>query len=243
MVGITVVGERFAARVTLVVVGVTRILLVAGVETYVSAGSGPSGGRGGALVAKLVVYTLVSLLVVGVVVSYNTIVASRAVTDHAERLADGELDLTLESASLAPMRDTLVSELEATRAAKADAKTRREWAEQTRAEAETRLAAVRANEHLREKAEDYGVALRAVADGDLAVRVDRNVETVGTAIEAFEAVVEQVNELDAGFDEVTASARGQAGAIRETKAPVTDLTDITRVTDEESGENLNETRA
>jgi methyl-accepting chemotaxis protein len=116
MGGIAAVREQFAARVTLVMVGVTGVLLVAGVETYVSAGSSPDGAAVASVVAKLVVYALVSLLVVGVGVGYNTVVALRAVTDRAERLADGELDLTFESgredefgslaASLARMRDT-----------------------------------------------------------------------------------------------------------------------------------------
>lgn len=162
--------NRFAVRVTFVLVAVAGVLVLAGLETYASiAGSASASSVAlvGSVVTKLVLYALVSLLLVGVVVGYNAVVTLNHLAVRAEALADGDLDVTFETdrvdefgsvaASLARMRNALVEKIAAAETARGEAETERAAAERAADAAEVeRLAATAARETAERASERRG---------------------------------------------------------------------------------------
>jgi methyl-accepting chemotaxis protein len=243
--------NRFAVRVTLVLVAVAGVLVLAGLETYLSiAGTAATDAVAlvGSVVTKLVLYALVSLLLVGVVVGYNAVVTLNHLAVRAEALAEGDLDVTFETeredefgsvaASLARMRDALVEKIEAAETARAEGETERAAAdaareaaevataeaERERALAEERLDAVRQNEHLRETAAAYRDVLVRVAAGDLTARVDPDDEEPAMA-EIGHAINAAVGELQTTARDLSDFAALVAATSQTLDGETTEATD------------------
>lgn len=160
-------------------------------------------------VLGLVLITVVSLALVGVTVGTNTLVSLRNLEERADRMADGELEVSMSTgrvdefgslaAAFASMRDSLTATL-------SEAEQAREDAETARAEAEA------ASDRIARRADDYGAAMEAVAAGDLTRRVDADAEDeamaqVGEAFNGMVAELERtVAEVREFADEVAAAA-------------------------------------
>jgi methyl-accepting chemotaxis protein len=187
--------NRFAVRVTLVLVAVAGVLVLAGLETYLSiAGSATAGSVAlvGSVVTKLVLYALVSLLLVGVVVGYNAVVTLNHLAVRAEALADGDLDVTFETdradefgsvaGSLARMRDALVEKIAAAETARGEAESERAAAERAADEAEAERLAATAARETAERASAEADRERALAEERLeAVRENEHLRETAAA--------------------------------------------------------------
>jgi methyl-accepting chemotaxis protein len=187
--------NRFAVRVTAVLVAVAGVLVLAGLETYLSiAGSATAGSVAlvGSVVTKLVLYALVSLLLVGVVVGYNAVVTLNHLAVRAEALADGDLDVTFETdradefgsvaGSLARMRDALVEKIAAAETARGEAEVERAAAERAAEEAEAERLAATAARETAERASAEAERERALAEERLeAVRENEHLRETAAA--------------------------------------------------------------
>jgi len=170
----------------------------------------------------LVLLAVINLGLIGVTIGSNTIISLRRVSGRARAMADGDLNVDLETArddeigalydSFAEMRDSIrekIGEAETAReeaeAARADAETARQRAEQEAAEMEAMTT------HLETKATEYGDVLSEAADGDLTRRVDPDSEneamaSVGVHInEALDALEGTIAEMKTFADEVLAA--------------------------------------
>jgi len=147
----------------------------------------------------LVLLAVINLGLVRVTIGSNTISSLQRLTARAEEMADGDLEVDLETdredeigslyGSFAEMRDSLRSRIEESQEAQADAEEARERAEQARKEAENERAEMEAmTSHLTTKATEYEEVLDRAADGDLTGRVDAQSES-----EAMERVGEKIN--------------------------------------------------
>jgi methyl-accepting chemotaxis protein len=237
--------NRFAVRVTLVLVAVAGVLVLAGLETYLSI-AGTAGTDAvalvGSVVTKLVLYALVSLLLVGVVVGYNAVVTLNHLAVRAEALAEGDLDVTFETeredefgsvaASLARMRDALVEKIEAAETARADAETERAAAEAAAAEAEAERAAADAAREAAEVATAEAERERALAEERLdAVRQNEHLRETAAA---YRDVLVRVAEgdltarVDPDAEEPAMAEIGHAinAAVGELQTTARDLSDF-----------------
>jgi len=170
----------------------------------------------------LVLLAVINLGLIGVTIGSNTIISLRRVSQRARAMADGDLDVDLQSSrtdeigtlydSFAEMRDSIrekIGEAETAReeaeAAQADAEEARQRAEQEAAEMEAMTT------HLETKAAEYGDVLSEAAAGDLTRRVEpdsenESMETVGIHInEALDALEETIAEMKTFADEVLAA--------------------------------------
>jgi methyl-accepting chemotaxis protein len=177
----------------------------------------------------LVLLAIINLGLVGVTIGSNTIISLRRVSQRAEAMADGDLEVDLATTrtdeigalyeSFAEMRDSIRENIEEAQAAKDEAEQARERAEQEAAEMEAMTT------HLEAKAAEYGDVLGAAADGDLTRRVDPDSDneamaSVGEEInEALDALEETIDDMKSFADDVlTASDRVGDGAQRVDRA-------------------------
>jgi methyl-accepting chemotaxis protein len=167
----------------------------------------------------LILLAVITLGLVGVTIGSNTIISLRRVSERAQAMAGGDLDVDLQTTrddeigtlyrSFADMRDSIREKIAEAEEAREDAETARAEAEAARSRAEEEAGELEAmTSHLETKADDYGVVLAAAADGNLTRRVDADSEndsmaTVGRSInEALDAIEETIAEMQTFADEV-----------------------------------------
>ena len=167
----------------------------------------------------LVLLAVITLGLVGVTIGSNTIISLRRVSGRAQAMADGDLDVDLQTTrddeigtlyrSFADMRDSIREKIAEAEEAREDAESARAEAEEARSRAEREAGELEAmTSHLETKADDYGVTLAAAADGDLTRRVDADSEndsmaSVGRSInEALDAIEGTIAEMQTFADEV-----------------------------------------
>lgn len=172
----------------------------------------------------LILLAVINLGLVGVTIGSGTAVSLRRLAGRAETMADGNLDVDLQSVrndeigtlyeSFDRMRESLRSKIRETEAATAEAQTAKQEAEQARQDAEReREDAQSMNAQLQRKAEEYGAVLGAVADGDLTARADTDTENdamadIGVAInKAITDIEATVANTQAFADNVLRSSR------------------------------------
>ncbi|MFC7250119.1 methyl-accepting chemotaxis protein [Halomicroarcula sp. GCM10025324] len=131
----------------------------------------------------LILLAVVNLGLVGVTIGGNTIASLRRLSTKAEAMADGDLDVDLETSrtdefgalygAFDNMRTNLREQISEAESAREEAMEAREEAEAARAEVEEERNEMEAlSGHLELKAEEYSDALDSAADGDLTARVD-----------------------------------------------------------------------
>jgi len=180
----------------------------------------------------LILLAVINLGLIGVTIGSGTAISLRRLSDRAEAMAGGNLDVDLDSTrddeigslyqSFDRMRTSLRSKIQEAEEARESAETARTEAEQARQEAEReREEARETNEQLQQKAQEYGDVLGAVADGDLTARADPNVENeamadiavaINDAIADLEATIANTQE----FAENVLASSEEVGASAET---------------------------
>jgi methyl-accepting chemotaxis protein len=171
----------------------------------------------------LVLLAVINLGLVGVTIGSNTIISLRRVSGRAQAMADGDLDVDLQTTrddeigtlyhSFAEMRDSIREKIAEAEEAREDAESARTEAESAQSRAEREAGELEAmTSHLETKADDYGAVLAAAADGDLTRRVDIDSEndsmaSVGRSInEALDALEGTIAEMKTFADEVLDSS-------------------------------------
>jgi len=171
----------------------------------------------------LVLLAVITLGLVGVTIGSNTIISLRRVSGRARAMADGDLDVDLQTTrddeigtlyhSFADMRDSIREKIAEAEDAREDAEAARAEAEKARSRAEREADELEEmTSHLETKADDYGATLAAAADGDLTRRVDADSEndsmaSVGHSInEALDAIEGTISEMKTFAEEVLDSS-------------------------------------
>lgn len=191
-------------------------------------------------VVGLILLAVISLGLIGVTVGSNTVIGLRRLSRKADRMADGDLDVSLTTdrkdelgdlyQSFAEMRDSLRTQIqdaerarEAAEAAQAEAEAQREAAETAQADAQA------VSRHLESKARDYESVMHEVADGDLSRRVDPESESnamasIGQAfndmLAELESTVADVKRFAKHVTESAATASSNVGEARSASADV-----------------------
>jgi methyl-accepting chemotaxis protein len=154
-------------------------------------------------IVGLILVAVVSLSLIGVTVGSRTTLSLRRLSDKAEAMAAGDLDVDLTTGRTDEI-GRLYGSFDRMRASLRE---RIDEAERAREEAETaRAEATRTNERLERTAEAYGDVMQDVADGDLTRRIDVDADneamaTVGVAfnemVSAIEATISEVQSFGA----------------------------------------------
>lgn len=193
----------------------------------------------------LILLAVINLGLIGVTIGSNTVTSLRRLTDRAEAMADGDLDVDLRSnrddeigslyGSFASMRDSLREKITEAETARENAEQARESAEQARREAESERAEMEAmTSHLTSKAGEYETVLNRAAEGDLTERVDPQSESdamarvgegINATLDSLESIVADVESFST--DVLAASDRVEANATEVDRASrqVTDSID------------------
>ena len=167
----------------------------------------------------LVLLAIINLGLVGVTIGSNTIISLRRVSQRAQAMADGDLDVDLATTredeigalyeSFQDMRDSIrekISEAESAReeaeSARADAEDARQRAEQEAAEMESMTT------HLETKATEFGDVLSDAAAGDLTRRVDSDSENT-----SMQSVGHSINDTLDALEETIARMKSFAGDV------------------------------
>ncbi|RAW45937.1 methyl-accepting chemotaxis protein [Halorubrum sp. 48-1-W] len=204
-------------------VGVMGVSVAYGVLVYTRTGGlGRAGTEVRSGLVGMTLLAVIGIALIGVTVGSNTVISLRQLTRKAERMADGDLDVVLDSGrsdeigrlftAFDEMRGSLKREIREAEEARADAETARREADERTATIERKAAA-------------YEGAMRAFADGDLTRRVDPDCESdpirrVGTAF----------NEMAAELEETVASVASVAEDTATVAGAVDDRTDDLRST-------------
>ncbi|WP_200530708.1 methyl-accepting chemotaxis protein [Halorubrum sp. LN27] len=161
-------------------------------------------------VLLLILLTLASLGVVGVVLGSRTVVPLSRLRDRAERIESGELDVDLATGrvdeigrlftSFGEMRDALRDRIAEAETAADEAEAAREEAEAVTRDMETRAA-------------DYSEVMGAVADGDLTRRMDPNADR-----DAMREIAEEFNDMVAQLERTTARVAAFAAEVDDASA-------------------------
>jgi len=206
-----VIRGSYAAKLTLSLLGVAGIVVTAGLFVHIEAvgGLGAESAALGSNILGLILLTVISLALIGVTIGSQTIISLRHLAGKADRMADGDLDVDLETSradeigqlyrSFDSMRRSLRQEISAAEEAQRQAEEATQDAQEARDEIERRAS------RIERQAESYERTMRQVANGDLTQRVDPNGESeamnqVGVAFN------EMLNELEGTVGEVTTFA-------------------------------------
>jgi methyl-accepting chemotaxis protein len=167
----------------------------------------------------LVLLAIINLGLVGVTIGSNTIVSLRRVSERAESMADGDLEVDLATTredeigalyrSFQDMRDSIREQIAETDEARAEAEEARAEAEEARERAEREAAEMESmTSHLEAKASEYGDVLSEAADGDLTRRVDPDSDNASMA-----SVGESINETLDALEETISRMKSFAGDV------------------------------
>jgi len=171
----------------------------------------------------LVLLAIINLGLVGVTIGSNTIVSLRRVSERAESMADGDLEVDLATTredeigalyrSFQDMRDSIREQIAETDEARAEAEDARAEAEEARERAEQEAAEMESmTTHLEAKATEYGDVLSKAADGDLTRRVNpdsdnASMASVGESInETLDALEETISRMKSFADDVSGAS-------------------------------------
>ncbi|MEZ3114757.1 methyl-accepting chemotaxis protein [Halobaculum sp. MBLA0147] len=162
----------------------------------------------------LILLTMATLGLVGAVVGSDTVSSLRQIAVRANRMAEGDLDVTLETRredEFADLAETFTEMRDSLRESLSEAETAREEAERARSEAEAQA------DRLARTAEEYETVMRAVADGDLTRRVDADADD-----EAMRAIGEAFNEMVADIERTLADVTAFSATVAEAVASTAD---------------------
>jgi len=157
----------------------------------------------------LILLAVVNLGLIGVTIGGNTIASLRRLSVKAEAMADGELDVDLDTsredefgtlyAAFDNMRENLRTQISEAETAKQEAEAAKEQAQAAREDVESERNEMEAlTGHLELKAQQYSDALDAAANGDLTARVETDSmndamaevgEDINTTLDALEDTI------------------------------------------------------
>ena len=148
----------------------------------------------------LILLAVINLGLVGVTIGGNTIASLRRLSSKAEAMADGDLDVDLNTSrgdefgtlytAFDNMRSNLREQISDAKSAREEAEAAKQAAEEAKMDAEAERNEMEAlSSHLETKAQEYSRTLESAADGDLTARVDDSsmsdaMADVGTEINA-----------------------------------------------------------
>jgi methyl-accepting chemotaxis protein len=201
---------------------------------------------------------LVGFVIIGATVGSTTIISVRQLAQKAEQMADGDLDVPLESrrvdefgdlyGALATMRDNLDERIQTAEEAREQAQEARSDAEEAREEAEReRAEAQRQSEELRETAAEYATVMQAAADGDLTQRLstEGRSDAMADIGEEFNDMLGEIEEtvrtLISFAESVATTAEDveeQSATVRQASRQVADSVDEIEVGAREQDEEL-----
>ena len=136
------IRDSYAAKLTLSLGGVVALATASGLLVYLQATevAGSQAGIIGSSILGLILITVISLALIGVTIGSNTIIALRRLTTKANRMAEGDLDVDLETkrtdeigtlhAAFDSMRRSLRDQIDAAQDAQEEAQSAREEMEQ-----------------------------------------------------------------------------------------------------------------
>jgi methyl-accepting chemotaxis protein len=164
----------------------------------------------------LILFAVINLGLVGVTVGTNTITSLRRLTDRAQRMGDGDLDVDLSTSrddefgvlyrSFDEMRSSLREKITEAEQAREEAEQARKQAEQAREEAvEESERMQQVNDELEAKATEYREVLDDVASGNLTRRVDPDSEN-----EAMQSVGDEINTTLDALEEIISTTKSFA---------------------------------
>ena len=167
----------------------------------------------------IVLFAVINLGLVGVTIGSGTIVSLRRLSNRAEEMGAGDLDVDLTTArtdeigslyqSLDDMRTNLRETISDAEEARREAEQAKSDAEQAREDAEEEQAEMEAlTGHLELKATEYSDALSSAADGDLTVRVDTE-----SMNDAMSEVGEEINAMLADLSTTIAEMKSFASNV------------------------------
>lgn len=170
-------------------------------------------------VILLIVIAFVGLVAVGAVIARDANAALSTMTEYAEEIEDGNLDVTIEQSRtdefgklaglFARIRDSLRSRIEEAEDAQKDAEKARKEAEVARKEAET-LA-----EDLQEKAQEYSDIMQQVGEGDLTKRMEPDGMN-----ESMDQIATEFNEMIGEIEKTTGQLQDYVDEVEQAGAEV-----------------------
>ena len=222
------VGRSYAAKLSLSLLAIVALIVASGALVYVEViqefGEADAGIASSIL--GLILVSVISLALLGVTIGSNTVISLRHLSGKAQKMADGDLSIGLETprddelgelyASFDEMRRSLRDQIETAEQATAET-------EKARAEIERRADALEAT------AESYERVMRSVADGDLTARVDPDVDSVAMANvgRAFNTMLDEleatVGDVQRFADHVGTAGKGVDDRSEELKVASNDV--------------------
>ncbi|EMA42535.1 methyl-accepting chemotaxis sensory transducer, partial [Halobiforma nitratireducens JCM 10879] len=186
-------------------------------------------GQFGALVTAGAVL-LIGL--VGAVIGRNTAVSIDRLTEKAQRMEEGDLEVDLESERI----DSIGQLYDRFDSMRVELKETIEEVERERERAETeRERVAQLNTHLERKADEYSDVMQSAADGDLTVRMDSEADNEAMSDIAAE-FNEMLGEIEATIDRLTQFATDVATASEQ----VTASSEEVRTASQEVSESIQE---
>jgi len=167
----------------------------------------------------LVLLAIINLGLVGVTIGSNTIISLRRVSERAETMADGDLEVDLATTredeigalyrSFQDMRDSIREKIVEAETARSDAEEARTEAEDARMRAEQEAAEMESmTSHLESKAAEFGDVLSDAAAGDLTRRVDPDSNN-----ESMQSVGQSINQTLDSLEQTIARMKAFAGDV------------------------------
>ncbi|SDW15343.1 methyl-accepting chemotaxis protein [Haloarcula vallismortis] len=184
----------------------------------------------------LILLAVVNLGLIGVTIGGNTIASLRRLSVKAEAMADGELDVDLDTsredefgtlyAAFDNMRANLQTQISEAETARQEAEEAKEQAQAAREDVESERNEMEAlTGHLELKAQQYSDALEAAANGDLTARVETDSmneamaevgEDINTTLDALEDTIADMKTFAANV--IQSSDRVNSNAERVDRA-------------------------
>jgi methyl-accepting chemotaxis protein len=194
----------------------------------------------------LILLAVINLGLIGVTIGSGTAISLRRLSNRAEKMANGDLDVDLSSArddeigtvytSFDRMRDSLRSKIREAEEARSEAEAARSDAEEARAAAEREREEARAiNQQLERKAEEYGDVLAAVADGDLTVRADTDVDN-----DAMASIAASINDAITDLEATIANTQSFAENVMESGEELGESADAVSEASEQVRQSIRE---
>ena len=180
----------------------------------------------------LIGVSIIGLGLLGVTIGRSTVRSLRTLTDRADALESGELDVDLETSredeigrlfvAFGEMRDAL-------RARISEAEAQREEAAAARERSEAQA------QRLADRAETYGERMQAFADGDLTVRLDADAES-----ESMREIASAFNGMADSLEGTVLEVQAFADRVAESSRDVTDSADEAARAGQNTSESIDE---
>jgi methyl-accepting chemotaxis protein len=210
------VRRRYAAKLAVGLGAIVTVTVAFVLIIQLQIQGRPTGAEVTSSILRMILIVVISFGLLGVTIGTNTAITLRQLAARAETMAEGDLDVSLETpredgfgtlhAAFDEMQTSLQDRIEEAEAAKRRSQGAKERAERRRAEAEA------LSEHLEATAADYSEVMGACAEGDLTRQVDPDGES--------EAIIVTYLDLLAkvGFVVIAVNGRDALSALSQTEA-------------------------